>query len=80
MTVVLGKLAGTRRGFASQEPKSQPLILLEVCNLANTEDRRLLETREFRDRIAQTIVIGILRYYGDSVPEEPEFRVASSAG
>jgi N-acetylmuramoyl-L-alanine amidase len=53
-------------------------ILLEVCNLANSKDRSLLETREFRNQVAETIVVGILRYYGDSIPAEPEFRVASS--
>ncbi|MEE8367517.1 MAG: N-acetylmuramoyl-L-alanine amidase [Thermoanaerobaculia bacterium] len=55
-------------------------ILLEVCNLANTEDRGLLETRDFRDRVAETIVVGILRYYDDSIPDDPEFRIASAGG
>ena len=30
-------------------------VLLEVCNLANPEDRRLIETREFRQRVAEAI-------------------------
>ncbi|HLF57237.1 MAG TPA: N-acetylmuramoyl-L-alanine amidase [Thermoanaerobaculia bacterium] len=39
-------------------------ILLEICNLANDEDRRLLQTREFRERIAAAVVDGILAYFG----------------
>jgi N-acetylmuramoyl-L-alanine amidase len=38
--------------------------LLEVCNLANAEDRRLLQTRAFRQRVAEAVVEGILAYYG----------------
>ena len=38
--------------------------LLEVCNLANAEDRRLLQTRGFRQRVAEAVVEGILAYYG----------------
>lgn len=41
-------------------------LLLEVCNLNNTEDRRLLETRAFRQRVAEAIVDGILAYYGEA--------------
>lgn len=40
-------------------------VLLEVCNLANAEDRRLLQTRAFRQRVAEAVVDGILEYYGD---------------
>jgi len=39
-------------------------VLLEVCNLANVEDRRLLQTRAFRQRVAEAVVEGILEYYG----------------
>ena len=38
--------------------------LLEVCNLANAEDRRLRQTRAFRQRVAEAVVEGILAYYG----------------
>jgi len=41
-------------------------LLLEVCNLNNPQDRRLLQTREFRQRIAQAIVDATLAYYGQS--------------
>jgi N-acetylmuramoyl-L-alanine amidase len=44
--------------------------LFEVCNLANPEDLRLIQTQRQRQRIAEALVRGILAYYGDelSVP------------
>jgi len=39
-------------------------FLLEVCNLANLEDRALLTTREFRQRVAASVVEGLLGYFG----------------
>ncbi len=41
-------------------------LLLEVCNLNNSEDRRLLRTRAFRQRLAEAVVEGILAYYGQA--------------
>jgi N-acetylmuramoyl-L-alanine amidase len=41
-------------------------MLLEICNLANDEDRRLLQQSAFRETIAAAIVDGILRYFGES--------------
>ncbi len=38
-------------------------LLLEICNLANHEDRKLLQTRAYRQRVAEAIVQGILGYY-----------------
>lgn len=38
-------------------------VLFEVCNLANAADRKLLTTREFRERAAEAVVDGILRYF-----------------
>ncbi len=40
-------------------------LLLEVCNLANDEDRRLLQTRQYRDSLAAAVVDGILAYFGE---------------
>ena len=40
-------------------------VLLEVCNLANDEDRRLIRTREFRQRVAESVVAGLIGYYDD---------------
>ncbi|MEM9558451.1 MAG: N-acetylmuramoyl-L-alanine amidase [Acidobacteriota bacterium] len=39
-------------------------VLLEICNMNNAEDRRLLRTRAFREQVATAIVDGILGYYG----------------
>ncbi len=39
-------------------------VLLEVCNLANPEDRKLLQTRAYRETVAEAVVEAILRYYG----------------
>ncbi len=41
-------------------------LLLEVCNLNNPEDRRLMQTRKFRQRVAEAVVDGILAYYGQT--------------
>ena len=41
-------------------------LLLEVCNLNNPEDRRLIQTRRFRQKVAQAIADGILAYYGQA--------------
>jgi N-acetylmuramoyl-L-alanine amidase len=53
-------------------------ILLEVCNLANGEDRKLIQTRAYRQRVAEAIVQGLLAYYGEgSGPSTPQ--IAASA-
>jgi N-acetylmuramoyl-L-alanine amidase len=41
-------------------------MLLEVCNLANAEDRELIQTRAYRQKLAEAVVRGILGYYGPS--------------
>jgi N-acetylmuramoyl-L-alanine amidase len=46
-------------------------ILLEVCNLANTEDRRLLQTRAYRQKVAEAIVRGLTAYYGRDIAIPP---------
>ncbi len=43
-------------------------VLLEICNLANPEDRALIQTRAFRQEVAEAIVDGIIAYYGDGSP------------
>ena len=53
-------------------------VLLEVCNLANGEDRRLIQTREFRQRVAEAIVEGLVDYYGDGRPSA-SLRLAQSS-
>jgi N-acetylmuramoyl-L-alanine amidase len=45
-------------------------VLLEVCNLANDQDRKLIQTRAYRQQVAAAIVQGLLAYYGqdDALP------------
>jgi N-acetylmuramoyl-L-alanine amidase len=50
-------------------------MLLEVCNLANEEDRRLVQTRAYRQRVSEAIVQGLLAYYGKDT-EGPAMKVA----
>ncbi|HKI85154.1 MAG TPA: N-acetylmuramoyl-L-alanine amidase [Thermoanaerobaculia bacterium] len=46
-------------------------VLLEICNLNNRYDRHLVVTRAYRAKVAEAIVDGILRYYGDGHRVEP---------
>jgi len=39
-------------------------MLLEVCNLNNEQDRTLLQTRAYRQKVSEAIVQGLLAYYG----------------
>jgi N-acetylmuramoyl-L-alanine amidase len=52
-------------------------ILLEVCNLANDQDRRQVQTRAFRQKAAEAIVRGLLAYYGQEI-ELPTPQVAKT--
>jgi N-acetylmuramoyl-L-alanine amidase len=46
-------------------------ILLEICNLANDQDRALIQTRAYRQQVAQAVVRGLLAYYGQgAVPSQ----------
>ncbi|HEX2225419.1 MAG TPA: N-acetylmuramoyl-L-alanine amidase, partial [Thermoanaerobaculia bacterium] len=38
-------------------------MLLEVCNLMNEEDRKLLQTRAYRQKVAEAVVQGLIAYY-----------------
>lgn len=38
--------------------------LLEICNLANDQDRARLQTRAYRQQMARAVVQGLLAYYG----------------
>ncbi|MEO6192376.1 MAG: N-acetylmuramoyl-L-alanine amidase [Thermoanaerobaculia bacterium] len=38
--------------------------LLEICNLANDQDRARLQTHVYRQQMAQAVVKGLLAYYG----------------
>lgn len=50
--------------------------LIEVCNLNNPQDRKLIQSRKFRQQVAEAIVHGILDYYGYQV--SPEVMAAGS--
>jgi N-acetylmuramoyl-L-alanine amidase len=39
-------------------------VLVEVCNLNNPEDRKLLVTRAYRDHVARALVSAIVSFYG----------------
>jgi N-acetylmuramoyl-L-alanine amidase len=39
-------------------------VLIEVCNLNNPEDRKLLVTRSYRDKVAQALVSALVAFYG----------------
>lgn len=39
-------------------------VLVEVCNLNNPEDRRLLQTRGYREKVAEALVAAIVGFYG----------------
>lgn len=39
-------------------------VLLEVCNLNNPDDRKLLVTRRYRDRVARALVSALVDFYG----------------
>jgi len=41
--------------------------LFEVCNLANPDDLRLIQTQRQRQRMAEALLRGILAYYGDEL-------------
>lgn len=53
-------------------------VLLEICNLANEQDRRLLQTRTYRQKIAEAIVRGILTYYDQDPATVPSLIAASA--
>jgi N-acetylmuramoyl-L-alanine amidase len=53
-------------------------MLLEVCNLNNELDRRQIQTRAYRQRVAEAILQGLLAYYGQNAASPPQ-RVARAA-
>jgi N-acetylmuramoyl-L-alanine amidase len=41
-------------------------VLVEVCNLNNPDDRKLLVSRSYREKVAQAIVSALVEFYGGS--------------
>jgi N-acetylmuramoyl-L-alanine amidase len=54
-------------------------VLLEICNLGNPKDRALMKTAKYRQRVAQTIYEGLLRFYDERDEARPEV-VARTGG
>lgn len=52
-------------------------LLLEICNLGNARDRALMQTRKYRQAVANAIYEGIVRFYADR-DVKPEATVAAS--
>jgi len=66
---VRGKIIRGRRQYVPAVIRFNAIpskVLVEVCNLANTKDRKLIQTQEFRQQVAESIVRGILGYYGQA--------------
>jgi len=53
-------------------------VLLEICNLGNSKDRTLMTTAKYRQRVAETIYEGLVRFFEDHEGEPAV--VARSAG
>ena len=39
-------------------------VLVEICNLNNPDDRRLLRTRAYREKVAEALVQALVAFYG----------------
>jgi N-acetylmuramoyl-L-alanine amidase len=46
-------------------------VLVEVCNLNNPEDRRLLRTRAYREKVAEALVDALVDFYGGASAAAP---------
>jgi N-acetylmuramoyl-L-alanine amidase len=55
-------------------------VLIEVCNLGNGTDRRLIQTRAFREEVARSVVEGLLAYYGVGSDQLDRQVASKSAG
>ena len=54
-------------------------LLLEVCNLGNDEDRRLMMTRSYRQKVAEAIYHGLVNFYADRDERRPSSSVSTAA-
>ena len=53
-------------------------MLIELCNLANDQDRALLQKQSHRQQMAEAIVQGILDFYGVDEPLPPAGQVLAA--
>ena len=54
-------------------------VLIEVCNLNNPDDRKLLRTRAYREKVAEAIADALVAFYGGPSPA-PAPRPAQASG
>jgi N-acetylmuramoyl-L-alanine amidase len=55
-------------------------LLLEVCNLGNAEDRRLMKTKAYRQDLAEAIYAGLVNFYSEGTRSDaPEKTLKSAA-
>ncbi len=54
-------------------------VLVEVCNLNNPDDRRLLRTRAYREKVAEAIADALVDFYGGQGAEKAR-RGGAAAG
>ncbi len=54
-------------------------LLLEICNLGNSRDRELIQTRKHRQKIADGIYAGIGRFFQEQREEKPTGVIATRA-
>jgi N-acetylmuramoyl-L-alanine amidase len=55
-------------------------LLLEVCNLGNAKDRELLQTKKYRQQLAEAMYQGLVDFYATSREERKPAVVAASKG
>ena len=55
-------------------------LLLEVCNLGNPEDRKLIQTKKYRQQVAEAIHEGIVEFFKGQKPAPggPSLRTAAA--
>ncbi|HEX2162687.1 MAG TPA: N-acetylmuramoyl-L-alanine amidase, partial [Thermoanaerobaculia bacterium] len=54
-------------------------VLLEIANLANPADRARIQTRAFRQEVAEAVVDALVRYFGTAEARPPSGVVAAAA-
>lgn len=55
-------------------------LLLEVCNLGNEKDRALIQTRKYRQQLAEAVYQGVVDFYAAQATRAPAAMVSSGAG
>ncbi len=55
-------------------------MLLEICNLGNSEDRRLMRTQRYRQKVAEAIVRGLGEFFEGRDVERPSVLASRTGG